>query len=84
MNRSQRRASVAPGQHYDAIVTGGGALVPQMLSRSRPKQRSPLPGLYLAGQWTTPNAGLPWVVLSGYNTARMVLADAGGHPQWTH
>ncbi len=62
----------------------GWALVPQMLSRSRPKQRSPLPGLYLAGQWTTPNAGLPWVVLSGYNTAGMVLADAGGHSLWTH
>jgi prolycopene isomerase len=62
----------------------GWALVPEMLSRARPQQRSPLPGLYLAGQWTNPFAGLPWVVRSGYNTAGMVLADAGGHPQWTH
>ena len=62
----------------------GWAFVPETLTRSRPQQRSPLPGLYLAGHWTTPSAGLPWVVLSGYNTAGMVLADAGGHPQWTH
>ncbi|RFU22490.1 phytoene desaturase family protein [Geodermatophilus marinus] len=62
----------------------GWAFVPQMLTRGRPQQRSPLPGLYLAGHWTTPAAGLPWVVLSGYNTAGMVLADAGGHPRWAH
>jgi phytoene dehydrogenase-like protein len=62
----------------------GWAFVPELLSRSRPQQRSPLPGLYLAGHWTTPSAGLPWVVLSGYNTAGMVLADGGGHPRWTH
>ena len=62
----------------------GWGFVPQVLSPSRPQQRSPLPGLYLAGQWTTPSAGLPWVVLSGYNTAGMVLADAGGHPRWEH
>lgn len=62
----------------------GWAFVPETLTRARPQQRSPLPGLYLAGHWTTPSAGLPWVVLSGYNTAGMVLADAGGHPRWTH
>lgn len=70
--------------HNNQGAFAGWGLVPQMLSRSRPQQRSPLPGLYLAGQWTTPNAGLPWVVLSGYNTAGMVLADGGGHPRWNH
>ncbi|HEX2075308.1 MAG TPA: NAD(P)/FAD-dependent oxidoreductase [Geodermatophilus sp.] len=68
----------------DRGAFAGWAMVPQMLGRSRPQQRSPVPGLYLAGQWTTPNAGLPWVVLSGYNTAGLVLADAGGHPRWMH
>jgi prolycopene isomerase len=70
--------------HNNNGAFAGWAFVPQMLTRARPQQRSPLPGLYLAGQWTNPVAGLPWVVRSGYNTAGMVLADAGGHPQWQH
>jgi prolycopene isomerase len=53
----------------------GWAFTPELLSRERPQQRSPVPGLYLAGHWTTPTAGVPWVMLSGYNTAGMVLAD---------
>ena len=60
----------------------GWALVPQMLSRQRPPQRTVVPGLYAAGQWTTPNAGLPWVMVSGYNTAGMVLRDALGREEW--
>ncbi|MEI2731478.1 MAG: NAD(P)/FAD-dependent oxidoreductase [Dermatophilaceae bacterium] len=62
----------------------GWALNPQMLHRERPAQRSPVPGLYLAGQWTTPLAGLPGVLVSGYSTAGLVLKDAGGHPTWRH
>ena len=73
-----RRTSNADG------AFAGWAFVPETLTRARPQQRSPLPGLYLAGHWTTPSAGLPWVVLSGYNTAGMVLADGGGHPRWNH
>ena len=42
----------------------GWAFVPETLTRARPQQRSPLPGLYLAGHWTTPSAVLPWVVLA--------------------
>jgi prolycopene isomerase len=53
----------------------GWAFTPELLSRGRPPQRTPLPGLYLAGHWTTPSAGVPWVMLSGYNTAGMVIAD---------
>lgn len=60
----------------------GWALEPQMLSRQRPQQRTPVRGLYLAGQWTTPNAGLPWVMVSGYNTAGMVLRDTLGRREW--
>jgi prolycopene isomerase len=50
---------------------------PELLTRGRPQQRTPVPGLYMAGHWTTPSAGVPWVMLSGYNTAGMVVADLG-------
>jgi prolycopene isomerase len=53
----------------------GWAFTPEMLSRARPPQRTPVPGLYLCGHWTTPTAGVPWVMLGGYNTAGMVIAD---------
>jgi phytoene dehydrogenase-like protein len=53
----------------------GWSFAPEQLSRGRPYQRTPIPGLYLAGHWTTPSAGVPWVMLSGYNTASMVLGD---------
>jgi prolycopene isomerase len=53
----------------------GWAFTPELLTRARPKQRTPVPGLYMAGHWTTPTAGVPWVMLSGYNTAGMVVAD---------
>lgn len=53
----------------------GWSFAPEQLSRGRPFQRTPVPGLYLAGHWTTPSAGVPWVMLSGYNTASMILGD---------
>jgi phytoene dehydrogenase-like protein len=53
----------------------GWAFTPENLTRNRPKQRTPVPGLYMAGHWTTPTSGVPWVMLSGYNTAGMVVAD---------
>jgi prolycopene isomerase len=58
----------------------GWSFAPEQLSRGRPYQRTPVPGLYLAGHWTTPSAGVPWVMLSGYNTASMIFGDrARGH-----
>ncbi|HEY7853051.1 MAG TPA: NAD(P)/FAD-dependent oxidoreductase [Caulobacteraceae bacterium] len=57
----------------------GWAFTPALLSRERPAQRTPVPGVYLAGHWTRPTAGVPWVMLSGYNTAGMVIADRGRH-----
>lgn len=56
----------------------GWAFTPELLSRERPAQRSPVPGLYLAGHWTTPTAGVPWVMVSGFNTAGMVMSDLRG------
>lgn len=58
----------------------GWALTPSMLQRGRLQQRTPVPGLYLAGHWTVPTAGVPWVMLSGYNTAGMVMADMNYKP----
>ena len=56
----------------------GWAFTPELLSRGRPQQRTPVEGLYLAGHWTTPSAGVPWVMVSGFNTAGMVIADRKG------
>jgi len=62
----------------------GWSFAPEQLSHGRPFQRTPVPGLYLAGHWTTPSAGVPWVMLSGYNTASMVIGDrARGRRQVT-
>jgi prolycopene isomerase len=55
----------------------GWAFIPELLTRGRPKQRTPIPGLYMCGHWTQPTAGVPWVMVSGYNTAGMVVADLG-------
>jgi prolycopene isomerase len=55
----------------------GWAFTPELLTRARPRQRTPVPGLYMAGHWTMPTAGVPWVMVSGYNTAGMVYADLG-------
>jgi phytoene desaturase len=59
----------------------GWAFTPELLTRARPKQRTGVPGLYMAGHWTTPTAGVPWVMVSGYNTAGMVVADIGKRRQ---
>jgi len=56
----------------------GWAFTPELLTRGRPQQKTPVPGLYMCGHWTTPSAGVPWVMLSGYNTAGMVISAVGG------
>ncbi len=55
----------------------GWAFTPELLAHQRLKQRSPVRGLYLAGHWATPTAGVPWVMLSGFNTAGLLMADLG-------
>ncbi len=42
----------------------------------RPQQRTPIPGLYLAGAWTFPSAGFGGAMMSGYTAAELILADA--------
>ncbi len=39
-------------------------------------QKTPIKSLYQAGQWTFPGPGVPTVVTSGRNAARLVLKDA--------
>ena len=41
----------------------------------RPEQRTPIPGLYLAGAWTFPGAGFGGALTSGYVCAGLVLRD---------
>jgi len=38
-------------------------------------QETPISNLYLAGHWTFPGGGIPMVILSGINAARLVLKD---------
>jgi prolycopene isomerase len=48
----------------------------------RPEPRTSVPGLYLAGAWTVPGAGFEGTLVSGQNTARLVMEDVeGGPPQ---
>ncbi len=43
----------------------------------RPQPRSSVSGLYLAGAWTFPGPGFGGAMASGFNTANLILADAG-------
>lgn len=55
----------------------GYAFTPKSHSIHRPKPRTSVPGLYLAGAWTFPGAGFSGTIQSGYNTGRLVLEDIG-------
>ena len=50
----------------------GWAFTPQMFMR-RLEQKTPIPNLYLAGQWTMPGGGVPAVAISGLRAARMIV-----------
>jgi prolycopene isomerase len=47
------------------------------IGRLRPSQRSPIPGLLLAGHWTRPGPGFLRATVSGIHAAQMALADLG-------
>lgn len=56
----------------------GGAIYgfdvsPSQVGPGRLDNRTPLPGLYLAGHWTRPGGGVTGVIRSGLRTARLVL-----------
>ncbi len=56
----------------------GYAFTPTSHSVHRPQPRTALPGLYLAGAWTFPGAGFTGTMMSGHNTAGLVLEDLEG------
>ena len=51
----------------------GWELSPTQVGLARPSQRTPIEGLYLAGHWTRPGAGIYGVTVSGVQTAQMIL-----------
>lgn len=53
----------------------GYASTPTSHSIHRPAPKTSVPGLYLAGAWTFPGAGFTGAMMSGYNTAKLVMDD---------
>jgi phytoene dehydrogenase-like protein len=58
-------------------ATMGWYLSAQEFSRIR-SQKTPIANLYQAGHWTFPGGGIPMVILSGINAAKLVLQDMQG------
>jgi phytoene dehydrogenase-like protein len=55
-------------------ATMGWYLSAQEFSKIR-SQKTPIAHLYQAGHWTFPGGGIPMVILSGINAAKLVLKD---------
>ena len=55
-------------------ATMGWYLSAQEFSKLR-SQKTPIANLYQAGHWTFPGGGIPMVILSGINAAKLVLKD---------
>jgi prolycopene isomerase len=55
-------------------ATMGWYLSAKEFSRIR-SQKTPIANLYQAGHWTFPGGGIPMVILSGINAAKLVLKD---------
>lgn len=70
-----------PKTMYDYSLSPNGAIYGSASSATthtvfRPQQRTPVPGLYLAGAWTFPGAGFGGALTSGYICANLILQDA--------
>jgi prolycopene isomerase len=50
---------------------------PQQVAVRRPAHRTPIPGLFLTGQWTSSGGGFLRATLSGLKTAQMYMTDTG-------
>jgi prolycopene isomerase len=57
----------------DSGALYGFELTPAQVGPGRLDNRTPLPGLFLAGHWTRPGGGVVGVVRSGLRTARLAL-----------
>jgi len=60
----------------------GWAALPRQSGARRLPNKTPLKGLSLAGHWTQPGHGIWSVVLSGINTARLVLGNDPSGSMW--
>ena len=60
-------------------ATMGWYLSAQEFSKIR-SQKTPIAHLYQAGHWTFPGGGIPMVILSGINAAKLVLKDMRKFP----
>ncbi len=58
-------------------ATYGWELIPSQIGSKRLKHQTPVDGLYLSGHWTEEGPASFRVILSGINTARLVLSNAG-------
>lgn len=58
-------------------ATYGWELTPTQIGSKRLSHQSPLPGLYLSGHWTEEGPASFRVILSGINTAKLILAHQG-------
>jgi phytoene desaturase len=70
------RASPRTLERYTANPNGaayGWDMTPDQMGRNRPDHRTPLEGLFLSGHWTQPGAGAGGVIVSGVQTAQLVL-----------
>jgi len=67
-------------ERYTLNLTGamyGRELSPEQVGRGRHvEHRTPIEGLLLSGHWTQPGAGIPAVVMSGLQTAQLLLGYA--------
>jgi phytoene dehydrogenase-like protein len=59
-------------------VAYGWAVIPDQAGNDRLSQQTSLPGLHLAGQWTSPGPGVCAVAASGWSVANRIQAQAEG------
>jgi phytoene desaturase len=70
------RASPRTLERFTGNIDGsayGWEMTPEQMGRNRPDHRTPVEGLFLSGHWTQPGAGAGGVVVSGVQTAQLVL-----------
>lgn len=63
-------------ERYTLNLTGaiyGWEVTPAQVGRDRLGHKTPVKGLYLSGHWTQPGGGISSVVVSGVQTAQMLL-----------
>ena len=69
-------ASPRTMERYTLNFTGavyGWEVSPEQVGRNRLEHQTPIEGLYLLGHWTQPGGGIYAVVVSGLQTAQIVL-----------